>query len=75
MYTEAVIITLNVFKYLISFYFCVGKYCVYKVSESCPAGFKQGSLYWDDDVDIQYSILEHPVQSTTGKFSNIIRLR
>ena len=44
-----------------------GQYCIYKVGTTCPSGFKEGSLHWDDNVDIQYTVLDHPVQTTTGE--------
>ena len=32
-----------------SFFFILGKYCIYKKGHHCPKGLKKGFVFWNDD--------------------------
>ena len=40
-----------------------GVYCIAKHGSSCPTGFRNGSIYWDDEDDNNQNSLMHPVPS------------
>ena len=46
-------------------YFFSGRYCIYKAQgHSCPAGFTDGYIYWDDAAPH----VGHSLQKTSGRY-------
>ena len=40
-----------------------GIYCIAKYGSSCPSGFREGSIYWDDEDDSNDNAVMQPVPS------------